>query len=81
MGAIVEHEGNILLCRRGIEPQRGLWTVPAGAPAEMLARGAVTSRRRVLPGTPTTIPSLTSLLSLTHPSPPLITYGRLPGVR
>ncbi|PSC68287.1 Nudix hydrolase chloroplastic [Micractinium conductrix] len=30
VGAIVEHEGNILLCRRGIEPQRGLWTVPAG---------------------------------------------------
>ena len=30
VGAIVEHEGKILLCRRGIEPQRGLWTVPAG---------------------------------------------------
>lgn len=30
VGAIVEHDGKILLCRRGIEPQRGLWTVPAG---------------------------------------------------
>lgn len=30
VGAIVEHEGKILLCRRGINPQRGLWTVPAG---------------------------------------------------
>lgn len=30
VGAIVEHEGKILLCRRGIQPQRGLWTVPAG---------------------------------------------------
>jgi ADP-ribose/FAD diphosphatase len=30
VGAIVEHEGKVLLCRRGIEPQRGLWTVPAG---------------------------------------------------
>lgn len=30
VGCIVEHEGRILLCRRGIEPQRGLWTVPAG---------------------------------------------------
>ncbi len=31
VGCIVQHEGKILLCRRGIEPQRGLWTVPAGA--------------------------------------------------
>ncbi|KAL4430953.1 hypothetical protein ABPG75_006209 [Micractinium tetrahymenae] len=30
VGCIVQHEGRILLCRRGIEPQRGLWTVPAG---------------------------------------------------
>ncbi|PRW58187.1 nudix hydrolase chloroplastic-like [Chlorella sorokiniana] len=30
VGTIVQHEGRILLCRRGIEPQRGLWTVPAG---------------------------------------------------
>ena len=29
-GAIVEHSDKILLCRRGIQPQRGLWTVPAG---------------------------------------------------
>ena len=27
---MVEHEGRVLLCRRGIEPCRGLWTVPAG---------------------------------------------------
>jgi ADP-ribose pyrophosphatase YjhB (NUDIX family) len=26
----VEHEGRLLLCRRAIEPCRGLWTVPAG---------------------------------------------------
>ena len=32
VGTIVQHEGRILLCRRGIEPQRGLWTVPAGEP-------------------------------------------------
>ncbi|KAL4859456.1 Nudix hydrolase 23 [Chlorella vulgaris] len=30
VGVIVLHDGKVLLCRRGIEPQRGLWTVPAG---------------------------------------------------
>jgi ADP-ribose pyrophosphatase YjhB (NUDIX family) len=30
VGCIPEWEGRILLCRRGIEPRRGLWTVPAG---------------------------------------------------
>ena len=26
----MEHEGKVLLCRRAIEPCKGLWTVPAG---------------------------------------------------
>ena len=30
VGCIVEHEGRILLCRRGIQPCIGQWTVPAG---------------------------------------------------
>ncbi len=30
VGCVVEWNGTILLCRRGIEPRRGLWTVPAG---------------------------------------------------
>ncbi|KAL4533843.1 hypothetical protein Ndes2437B_g03165 [Nannochloris sp. 'desiccata'] len=30
VGAIIEHEDKILLCRRGIMPQRNLWTIPAG---------------------------------------------------
>jgi ADP-ribose/FAD diphosphatase len=30
VGAIIEHEGKILLCRRGIMPQKNFWTVPAG---------------------------------------------------
>ncbi|GAB4817915.1 hypothetical protein N2152v2_004961 [Parachlorella kessleri] len=30
VGCLVEHEGRVLLCRRGIEPQQGLWTIPAG---------------------------------------------------
>ena len=29
-GAVVRHEGKILLCRRAIEPRRGFWTLPAG---------------------------------------------------
>ncbi len=30
VGCVAEWEGRILLCRRAIEPQRGLWTLPAG---------------------------------------------------
>ncbi len=30
VGAIPEWQGNILLCRRAIEPRQGLWTLPAG---------------------------------------------------
>jgi ADP-ribose pyrophosphatase YjhB (NUDIX family) len=30
VGAIPEWQGQILLCRRAIEPRRGLWTLPAG---------------------------------------------------
>jgi ADP-ribose pyrophosphatase YjhB (NUDIX family) len=29
-GAVVSHEGKILLCRRAIEPRAGFWTLPAG---------------------------------------------------
>ncbi len=30
VGAVCEHEGRILLCRRAIEPRYGYWTLPAG---------------------------------------------------
>ena len=30
VGAVVGHEGRILLCRRAIEPRLGFWTIPAG---------------------------------------------------
>ena len=30
VGCLVEEQGQILLCKRAIEPQRGLWTLPAG---------------------------------------------------
>lgn len=29
-GCVVEDAGKVLLCRRAIEPARGLWTIPAG---------------------------------------------------
>ncbi len=29
-GAVVSHEGKVLLCRRAIEPRAGYWTLPAG---------------------------------------------------
>ena len=29
-GAVVVHDGKILLCRRAIEPRRDYWTLPAG---------------------------------------------------
>jgi ADP-ribose pyrophosphatase YjhB (NUDIX family) len=30
VGCVPEYDGKILLCRRAIEPQKGLWTLPAG---------------------------------------------------
>jgi ADP-ribose pyrophosphatase YjhB (NUDIX family) len=30
VGAIPEHQGKLLLCRRAIEPRYGYWTLPAG---------------------------------------------------
>ena len=30
VGAVVAHEGRVLLCRRAIEPRAGFWTLPAG---------------------------------------------------
>jgi ADP-ribose pyrophosphatase YjhB (NUDIX family) len=30
VGCVPEYEGQLLLCRRAIEPRRGFWTVPAG---------------------------------------------------
>lgn len=30
VGCIIEREGELLMCRRAIEPRHGFWTVPAG---------------------------------------------------
>jgi ADP-ribose pyrophosphatase YjhB (NUDIX family) len=29
-GCVATHEGRVLLCRRAIDPFRGMWTIPAG---------------------------------------------------
>ena len=41
-GSLVVHEDKVLLCRRAIEPQYGLWTIPAGfmENGESMAEGA-----------------------------------------
>lgn len=43
VGCVPEYRGEILLCRRAIEPRRGFWTVPAGFMeiGETLAEGAI----------------------------------------
>ena len=57
VGAVVVHDGRLLLVRRGNEPGRGLWSVPGGRlePGETVAEGC--SREvleetglRVIPG-------------------------------
>jgi ADP-ribose pyrophosphatase YjhB (NUDIX family) len=42
VGAVIEHEGTVLLCRRAIDPRKGYWTIPAGylELAESTADGA-----------------------------------------
>lgn len=42
VGCVAERDGQILLCRRAIEPRHGYWTVPAGFMelGETLAEGA-----------------------------------------
>jgi ADP-ribose/FAD diphosphatase len=47
VGCLVEHERQLLLCRRSIEPGRGRWTVPAGFLEldEGLAEGALRETR------------------------------------
>lgn len=43
VGCIPEYEGQLLLCRRAIEPRYGLWTLPAGfmENGETVEQGAI----------------------------------------
>lgn len=47
VGCVVEHDNQILLCKRAIEPRLGYWTVPAGFMelGESLATGAARETR------------------------------------
>ena len=42
VGAVVAHEGQVLMCRRAIMPRQGFWTLPAGylELGETVAEGA-----------------------------------------
>ena len=54
IGAVVVHEGKVLLVKRGAEPSRGLWAVPGGSLelGETLQHGA---EREILEETGVTI--------------------------
>ena len=47
VGTVVVHDNKILMCRRAIEPRRGLWTLPTGylELGETLEEGAVREAR------------------------------------
>lgn len=47
VGTLPEHDGRILMCRRAIEPCRGLWTLPAGylENGETVTAGAIRETR------------------------------------
>jgi len=54
VGAVVVHEGRVLLVKRGVAPSKGLWAVPGGALelGETLQQGA---EREILEETGVTI--------------------------
>jgi ADP-ribose pyrophosphatase YjhB (NUDIX family) len=66
-GCIPEWEGQILLCRRAIEPKSGLWTYPAGF-MEIGEGTEEAARRETLEeaGAQVSIARLHSVLSLPH---------------
>ena len=47
VGAVCEADGRVLLCRRAIDPRRGLWTIPAGY-LELNEEPAAGARRETL---------------------------------
>jgi ADP-ribose pyrophosphatase YjhB (NUDIX family) len=63
----VADDGRILLCRRAIEPRRGLWTLPAGFMelGETLQQGALRETDEEA-GAEIELQGLISLLNVTH---------------
>jgi ADP-ribose pyrophosphatase YjhB (NUDIX family) len=47
VGAVIAHEGRVLMCRRAINPRQGFWTIPAGylELGETTAEGAAREAR------------------------------------
>lgn len=80
-GCILEWEGRILLCRRGIEPRYGKWTVPAGfmENGETTAEAAARESREEASAEALEL-QLHSLFSLPHISQVYLLYrGKLAG--
>ena len=67
VGAVIDWKKQILLCRRAIEPRKGLWTIPAGylEEHETAEEGAL---REILEeaGVTPTINSLLAIYSIPH---------------
>jgi ADP-ribose pyrophosphatase YjhB (NUDIX family) len=67
VGCLVVHQNKVMLCRRGIEPQLGLWNLPAGfmENKETVAEGAA---REVLEETEAEVGNLSlfSVYSVPH---------------
>lgn len=66
-GTLPVYQGRIMLCRRGIEPRLGLWTLPAGfmENGETLEQGALRETFEETRSEPT-IKQLLSIVSLPH---------------
>ncbi|HFB2047725.1 MAG: NUDIX hydrolase [Hyphomicrobiaceae bacterium] len=75
VGSVVFYADHIMMCRRSIEPSRGLWTLPAGylELGETLAEGAQREAQEEACAT-ITINSLLALYSLAHLSQVQIIY-------
>jgi ADP-ribose pyrophosphatase YjhB (NUDIX family) len=67
VGCLPEWQGRVLLCKRAIEPRKGLWTLPAGflENGETLAAGALRETLEEADAR-VTIDSLYTVISLPH---------------
>ncbi len=78
VGAVISHKKSILLCKRAIEPQKGLWTIPAGylEENESTEEGALREIDEEA-GVKPQIQSLLAIYSLKHISQIQIIYKAL----